>query len=98
MIARRRERVALDSLRDLILHMASIREGRTAVLTITEGWVLYRPNEALTHLRRIRSRASPTMATPGTPPPVGVGPGGTLTTKDPTAAPIRPTARNAIAI
>ena len=38
MIARRRERVALDSLRDLILHMGSIREGRTAVLTITEGW------------------------------------------------------------
>ena len=28
-IKRRRERVALDSLRDLILHMASIREGRT---------------------------------------------------------------------
>ena len=51
-IKRRRERVALDSLRDLILHMASIREGRTAVLTITEGWLLYRPSEALTHLAK----------------------------------------------
>ena len=83
-IARRRERVALDSLRDLILHMASIREGRTAVLTISEGWVLVQTErDAHAPQQRIRSRASTTEPTPGTPPPVGVGPGGTLTTKDP---------------
>jgi VWFA-related protein len=82
-IARRRERVALDSLRDLILHMASIREGRTAVLTISEGWVLYRPSETLTHLTKDPLTGKYNEPTPGTPPPVGVGPGGTLTTKDP---------------
>ena len=82
-IKRRRERVALDSLRDLILHMASIREGRTAVLTITEGWLLYRPSEALTHLAKDPLTGKYTDPTPGTPPPVGVGPGGTLTSKDP---------------
>jgi VWFA-related protein len=82
-IARRRERVALDSLRDLILHMASIREGRTAVLTISEGWVLYRPSETLTHLTKDPLTGKYNEPTPGAPPPVGVGPGGTLTTKDP---------------
>ena len=43
MIAKYRERVAFDSLRDLILHMAAIREGRTAVIAVTEGWVLVPP-------------------------------------------------------
>jgi VWFA-related protein len=82
-IKRRRERVALDSLHDLILHMASIREGRTAVLTITEGWLLYRPSETLTHLTKDPLTGKYKEPTPGAPPPVGVGPGGTLTTKDP---------------
>ena len=52
MIARDRERVAFDSLRDLILHMAAIREGRTAVIAVTEGWVLYHRDETLTHIRK----------------------------------------------
>jgi VWFA-related protein len=82
-IKRRRERVALDSLHDLILHMASIREGRTAVLTITEGWLLYRPSDALTHLAKDPLTGQYMGTTPGTPPPVGVGPGGTLTNHDP---------------
>jgi VWFA-related protein len=82
-IKRRRERVALDSLHDLILHMASIREGRTAVLTITEGWLLYRPNDALTKLAKDPITGKYKGPTPGTPPPIGVGPGGTLGNKDP---------------
>ena len=41
-----------DSLHDLIRHMGAIREGRTAVITVTDGWVLYQPERALTHLRR----------------------------------------------
>ena len=41
MIVRRRERMVLDSLQDLIRHMGAIREGRTAVIAVTDGWVLY---------------------------------------------------------
>ena len=52
MVQRYRERVAFDSLRDLILHMGAIREGRTAVIAVSEGWVLYRRDETLTHMRR----------------------------------------------
>ena len=74
LIQRRRERIVLDSLEDLIRHMSAIREGRTAVIAVTDGWVLYRPDPSLTQLRE----GDPM---PGTPPPVGVGPAGGLTTR-----------------
>jgi VWFA-related protein len=81
LIKRRRERVTLDSLRDLVRHMGALREGRTAVITVTDGWLLYRPDPALTNLRK-DAQGRNTDPMPGTPPPVGVGPGGTLV-KDP---------------
>ena len=45
---------------------------------------MYRPSETA-HAPHEGSADGqvPTSPTPGTPPPVGVGPGGTLTTKDP---------------
>jgi VWFA-related protein len=79
MIQRYRERVAFDSLRDLILHMGAIREGRTAVIAVSEGWVLYRRDETLTHRRTDPVTGTSTEPVPGTPPPVGVGPRGVLT-------------------
>jgi VWFA-related protein len=84
LIKRRRERMVLDSLRDLIAHMGAIREGRTAVITVTDGWALYRPDQSLTVIRTTRDgrNADPI---PGAPPPVGIGPGGTLTTRIATA-------------
>jgi VWFA-related protein len=47
MKARRREKLTLDALDDLIVHLAGIREERKAVLTVTEGWLLYRPDPKL---------------------------------------------------
>lgn len=80
LIGRRRERAVLEALHDTVLHMASIREGRTAVITITDGWLLYRPDERLTTLRTDPFTGA-REPVPGSPPPVGVGPGGTLTSK-----------------
>jgi VWFA-related protein len=77
MKARRMERVVLDSLRDLVSHMYAIREGRTAVITVTAGWLLYRPDLTLLNLRK-DDRGYNADPLPGTPIPVGVGPGGTL--------------------
>jgi VWFA-related protein len=79
LILRYRERVAFDSLRDLIQHMAAIREGRTAVIAVSEGWILFRPDQTLTNLRRDPTTGRLTEPVPGTPPPIGVGPGGVLT-------------------
>jgi len=47
MKARRREKLTLDALDDLMVHLAGIREERKAVLAVTEGWLLYRPDTKL---------------------------------------------------
>ena len=77
MAARRKERVVLESLHDLVRYMHGIREGRTAVITVTDGWLLYRPDLSLLAIRKddLGKNADPL---PGSPTPVGVGPGGTL--------------------
>jgi VWFA-related protein len=41
MKARRREKLTLDALEDLMVHLAGVREERKAVVTVTEGWLLY---------------------------------------------------------
>jgi VWFA-related protein len=41
MKARRREKLTLDALEDLMVHVGGLREERKAVLAVTEGWRLY---------------------------------------------------------
>ncbi len=65
MIDRRREKLTLDALEDLVRFVRGVREERKAVLIITEGWRLFRPNNALL------TRDSGDV--PG-PPPVGLDP------------------------
>jgi VWFA-related protein len=79
MIERRRERLVLDSLEDLIRHMEAVREGRTAVIAVSDGWKLFRPDPTMTTIRKGDNGESDPV--PGAPPPVGVGPGGTLTSR-----------------
>ena len=43
MIARRREKQVLDALDDLSKYLRGLRDERKAVITITGGWVLFRP-------------------------------------------------------
>ncbi|MBI3401466.1 MAG: VWA domain-containing protein [Acidobacteria bacterium] len=52
MIARRREKHALDALDDLVTYLRGAREERKAILTITEGWLLYRPSQPLADAKR----------------------------------------------
>jgi VWFA-related protein len=75
MIARKRERETLEALQDVVRYLGGIREERKAILTVTHGWNLFKPQPGL--LNRGGSTNVPTVD------PVGVGPGGTLTTKDP---------------
>jgi VWFA-related protein len=44
---RRREKLTLDALEGLIAYLGGLREGRKAVLTVTEGWRLFAPNYKL---------------------------------------------------
>jgi VWFA-related protein len=50
MIQRRRERVTLDSLQELVVHLGGLREERKAVLAVSEGWLLYQQNTSLTNV------------------------------------------------
>ena len=75
MIDRRHEKRAIDALEDLVRYLAGVREERKAVLAITNGWLLYRPDSRLE--RPLRCHPLPTG------PAIGVDPGGRLTTKEP---------------
>jgi len=84
MIARRREQMTLDAMRDLVVHLTGLREERKAVLVVSEGWVLYRPNSDLA--RPVDGRI------PG-PQPGGVGVTGGLQMGDGSRNPGGTTAR-----
>jgi VWFA-related protein len=79
MIDRRREEVTLEALAGLARFLRDVREGRKAIIAITDGWVLFRPDQGLAQ-----------VATDGRPPelpPITVDPrNGRLTTKDTTTA------------
>ncbi len=81
MIHRKRERATLDAFEDLVRYLRTLREERKAILTVTEGWMLYGENRAITKLREdpVTGYKEPV---PGVDP-VGVGPNGTLTNRDP---------------
>jgi len=44
---RRREKLTFDALDDLLEHLEGTREERIAVLTVSDGWVLFKPDKAL---------------------------------------------------
>jgi VWFA-related protein len=65
MADRRHEKQTLDALQGLVRYLRGVREERKAVLAITDGWLLFRPNPSLA--RRLGCQI------PG-PPPVGLDP------------------------
>jgi VWFA-related protein len=76
MIERRKEKLTLDALLDLVRYLRGVREERKAVIAITDGWRLFRPDDGLT--RKQVSCQAPR------PPMVGVDPrNGKLTGKTP---------------
>ena len=73
MIERRREKLTMDALEDLVRYLRGAREERKAVLVLSNGWRLFQPNEALGRA----VNCTPASAVP----PVGVDPGtGRITT------------------
>ena len=74
MIDRRREKMALDALEDLVIHLEGLREERKGIFVVSQGWVLYRPNADLA--RVVDGQV------PGRPPQIGVGPDGRVRSGD----------------
>jgi VWFA-related protein len=78
MTARKRERATLDSMKELVNYLRDLREGRKAIITVSEGWLLYRPNSSLTNLESGPAGTEPMPHAD----PISVGPDGRLTTKN----------------
>jgi VWFA-related protein len=47
LIARRREKLTFDALADLVTFLQGVRDERKAVITVSDGWLLYSPNPDL---------------------------------------------------
>ena len=73
MIERRREKLTIDAIEDLVRFLRGAREERKAVLVLSNGWRLFQPNPALSRLVGCNM--------PSPVPPVGINPGtGRITT------------------
>jgi VWFA-related protein len=75
MMERRKEKLTIDALDDLIQHLQGVREERKAVLLISEGWRLFRPDPTLA--RQLACQV------PGTR--IGIDPRTSKPTSDPVA-------------
>ncbi|HSK08528.1 MAG TPA: VWA domain-containing protein [Vicinamibacterales bacterium] len=73
MIDRRREKMTLDALEDLVVHLEGLREERKAVFVVSDGWRLFRPNSDLAGMVGDRVPGRPT---------IDVGPDGRMRSGD----------------
>ena len=90
LIDRRREKMTLDALEELVRFLRGVREERKAILVITEGWRLFRPDPSIMN-----------KTGPGGLPPAGFDPGtGRLTIREPSTStnPQSDCARDAMAL
>jgi VWFA-related protein len=69
MIDRRHEKRSIDALQDLVRYLRGVREERKAILAITNGWLLYRPN--LNMMRPLRCHGVPGGRSPEVDPRTG---------------------------
>jgi VWFA-related protein len=77
LIDRRREDRVLASLEELVPYVGALREPRTSLMVVTDGWLLFPPdNDLAEHI------ADTDVYTAG-PPQMRVAPTGRLTTRDP---------------
>jgi VWFA-related protein len=68
LIARRREKLTLDAIDDVLVHLGGLREERKAVVVVTEGWMLFRENPRLPAPGRNGPPSPPVFRPPVAPP------------------------------
>lgn len=81
MKARRKERDTLNAMRELVLYLRDLREERKAIVTVSEGWLLFTPNNDLNRLRTDPNDPNHASEPIPSPTPITVGPDGRLTNK-----------------
>ena len=58
MKARRREKLTLDALDGVVTDLGSLRDERKAILTVSDGWVVFRENQELAAAQKGRDQGS----------------------------------------
>ena len=58
MKARRREKLTLDALDGVVTDLGSLRDERKAILTVSDGWVVFRGNQELAAAQKGRDQGS----------------------------------------
>jgi VWFA-related protein len=76
---RRRAKLSIDAMETLVLHLDGLREERKAIITISEGWPMFRDDIQSAMGRTDPRRGGRAPTGPG----IIVGPGGRPTTSDP---------------
>jgi VWFA-related protein len=75
MVGRRREKLTLNAVQDLMTHLAGLRDERKAVVLVTEGWLLYQPNPNLTEkIAAVDGPVPIQLRKPPVPSPADQGP------------------------
>ena len=59
MILRRREEQTFEALESLVTYLRDVREERKAVIAVSNGWRVFRPNQSLTRQPRIEPPTGP---------------------------------------
>ena len=75
LIDRRREDRTLTSFEDLTTYLSTLREARTVLMLISDGWLLFTPDNAL-------QNEAARFGAPAATQPVTIGPGGRLGVAD----------------
>jgi VWFA-related protein len=73
---RLREQRTFKAMRDMVRYLDGLRESRKAIVMVSEGWNLFRPNE------KVLTDNEQSGRVPGMPPAVGVGTNGVLGTQN----------------
>jgi len=63
MIERRREKMTLDALTDLVRYLRGVREERKAVIAVSDGWRLFGRDDSLAHRRVSCTAPAPQQVT-----------------------------------
>ena len=74
LVARRREKLTLDALEDLMTHLSGLRDERKAVVLVTEGWLLHEPDPDLVKVPAGSGPVLPPIFEPPVKPPSQTGP------------------------
>jgi VWFA-related protein len=79
MVERRREKIVIDALTGVTKHLQNVAAGRKAVIMVTDGWLLFKPNMSMTDRNVQQTERRGNFRRQGRPPADAGEPQGSVT-------------------